>query len=297
VGVSATTADFLVEARDRGVRFDRTLTIGRQTLFAGPLALRRHGLPWPRRPWVLDPLLETLGAREVVALDASGYEGADRIHDLNDPVPADLRDRFDVVFDGGSLEHVFDVPQALRSYMGMVKPGGHLIVQTVADGHCGHGFYQFSPELFYRALSDASGYHVERLQLAVEEVDVVDVAGIRVPVTRGRGRRFDVADPAVVGERVEPRARSGASLLVQARRVRATDPLAVAPQQSDYERAWAAATPAPGPLRALFRRAASPRAMTIVTLDVLPRLVAPLARIRSARRRSLKNRRLFRPVR
>jgi SAM-dependent methyltransferase len=320
MAVSAATAEFLVEARQLGVRFDRTLTIGRQALFAGPLTLGRiltRHRAWPagsrrgrelreqlgRAPWLLDPFLETLGARAVVAMDASDYEGADLLHDLNEPVPAELHEQFDVVFDGGCLEHIFDVPQALRSYMAMVAVGGRLIVQTMANNHCGHGFYQFGPELFYRVFSETSGYEVERLQLVVEDVEFArPIAGVRYPFNVG-GRRYEVADPAAVGERVQLRTRHGVSLLVQARRVRAAPALAQTVQQSDYTRLWTAQAPrpgAPGPVRTRFRRHAPPGLMMAVSLDLLPRLRAlldPLARRRVARERSLSNDRFYRPVR
>ena len=324
MAVTRTTAEFLAEARRGGADFGRTLTIGRQACFAGPLALgailRRNGL-WPegesrraflRRfadgpPWFADAYLRLLGAREVTALDVSGYEGAEIVHDLNEPVPPELERRFDVVFDGGSLEHVFDVPTALRSYMRMVRPGGRLIVATMANNHCGHGFYQLSPELFFRALSESSGYRVERLQLAGEELDFTrPVAGVSVLYDVSRGGRWEVTDPEEVRERVLLRGRSGAVLLVEARRVRDAEPLVQPPQQSDYQPLWArpgsAAGPVPdaqaGPLRSAFRRLVPPQARMAIALDLAPRLVSlldPLHRLRTARRRSVRNRRHFRP--
>jgi SAM-dependent methyltransferase len=323
VAVTATTAEFLAEARRDGADFGRTLTIGRQACFVGPLALRailrRNGL-WPpgesrrafmRRfadgpPWFADPYLQALGAREVRALDVSDYEGADIVHDLNEPVPEELHGRFDVVFDGGSLEHVFDLPTALRSYMRMVSPGGRLIVATMANNHCGHGFYQLSPELFFRALSEGSGYRVERLHLAGEELDFSrPFAGVTVLYDTSGGGRWAVADPEAVRERGLLRGSAGTVLLVEARRVADVEPLAQPPQQSDYEPLWtrpgSAAGPIPdaeaGPLRSAFRRFVPPEARMAIALDLAPRLLPlldPLRRRRTARQRSFRNRRHFR---
>jgi SAM-dependent methyltransferase len=323
VAVTATTAEFLAEARRGGGAFGSTLTIGRQACFAGPIALgailRRNGL-WPpgesprafmRRfadgpPWFADPYLRVLGAREVRALDVSGYEGADIVHDLNEPVPEELEGRFDLVFDGGSLEHVFDVPAALRNYMRMVRPGGRLIVATMANNHCGHGFYQLSPELFFRALSEPSGYRVERLHLAGEELDFSrPLAGVSVLYDTSAGGRWAVADPEAVRERVLLRGRGGVVLLVEARRVADVEPLAQPPQQSDYEPLWrrpgSAAGPIPeseaGPLRAAFRRLVPPEARMAIALDLAPRLLPvldPFRRLRTARQRSFRNRRHYR---
>jgi len=36
-------------------------------------------------------------------------------------------------------------------------------IHTPASNLCGHGFYQFSPELFYRALNATNGFEVERM--------------------------------------------------------------------------------------------------------------------------------------
>jgi methyltransferase family protein len=60
-------------------------------------------------------------------MDASGFEGSSIQHDLNQPIPPSLSARFTLVLDSGTLEHVFDVPQALRNCMEIVAPGGHLI--------------------------------------------------------------------------------------------------------------------------------------------------------------------------
>src|SRR4051794_9291359 len=92
MGVGSATAQFLMEAAERGVRFDRTATIGRQTLFVAPreverlIARHRLGLasgrdPAVRRrlrdePGLLDPMLAVLGATEVTSIDASAYERA-----------------------------------------------------------------------------------------------------------------------------------------------------------------------------------------------------------------------------
>src|SRR5437762_792821 len=68
MGLDANGTKFLLYARTQGVDFATTATIGRQGLNLTPPRLRRN-----------------LGAREVHAFDASPYEGATHIHDLNRP--------------------------------------------------------------------------------------------------------------------------------------------------------------------------------------------------------------------
>jgi len=49
--------------------------------------------------------------------------------------------------------------------MKMVRLGGRLFIITMANNHCLHGSYQFSPELFFRLFKDCNGFHLERLLL------------------------------------------------------------------------------------------------------------------------------------
>jgi hypothetical protein len=238
MGVLFSTAKFLLTCSRTGACFRRTLTIGRQNLYvdeqdfqdlflqhplsAGtrdPEALRRaHG-----ESEYVEPFLKLLGAEEVASLDASAYEGATVVHDLNRPIPDDLKGRFDVVFDAGSLEHVFSFPVAVRNCMEMVRVGGHLLLNTPANNQCGHGFYQFSPELFYRVLCPANGFRVEQLILYEE------FAG---------GQWYEVADPSAVKSRVEYFSCVPMMMLVRARRTHPADLFADTPQQSDYVPLW-----------------------------------------------------------
>ena len=67
-----------------------------------------------------------LGFSEVDSLDFSGFEGASIVQDLAGDLPENLVGRFDVIYDGGTCEHVFDLPTAYRNIDKMLKPGGCL---------------------------------------------------------------------------------------------------------------------------------------------------------------------------
>ncbi len=43
--------------------------------------------------------------------------------------------------------------------------GGHFISVTFANNFLGHGFHQFSPELYFRVFCPANGFEVESLML------------------------------------------------------------------------------------------------------------------------------------
>ena len=238
MGFETNAAALLLKMRGDGVNFGRVLTLGHQHLHLDPATFRRVlarlGQPLADEvPVYADALLTAMGASHVEALDASAYEGATRVHDLNEPVPAAWHEQFDLVFDGGTLEHVFNVTTALKNCMLMVKPQGRFVSITLPNNWCGHGFYQFSPELFFRALGADNGFSVVEMYVADLE-----------------GRRFyRVVDPAVARERVQLRTSEPVFLLVHARRDAVRDVFANTPQQSDYVSDWAGEAPVVRPRR------------------------------------------------
>jgi len=62
-------------------------------------------------------VFKMLGADNVHVADIYGHEGADIIMDLNLPCDKKYYNRFDTIFDVGTLEHVFNMPQALVDYL------------------------------------------------------------------------------------------------------------------------------------------------------------------------------------
>lgn len=91
-------------------------------------------------------LYEALGL-EVKALDASNFENADIIHNLN-TTPL-VFDTYDIIFDGGTLEHVFDIPNALKFIHRNLKVNGIVIHNIPSHNHVDHGFYMFSPTFLH----------------------------------------------------------------------------------------------------------------------------------------------------
>ena len=100
------------------------------------------------------------------SLDNSSYENADHIHDMNSPIPEELCGKFDTIIDGGCLEHIFNVAQAFDNCSRLCRPGGQIIHILPANNFCGHGFWQFSPELFFSLYSEENGYRDTEVYLA-----------------------------------------------------------------------------------------------------------------------------------
>lgn len=206
-----TTEQRLLEAcARRDVDFTRTVMCGRQHLADGTNS---------------EAFFRRLGASTVDSIDASDFEGASILADLNRPLPQQLRRRFSVVFDGGTLEHVFDIAAALRSCLDLVELNGHYIASSPANNWPGHAFYQFSPELVFRTLSPESGFRM-RAAFIVE--------------LRKTQRWYELPDPEAVGARVHWMNRFRTKLLVVARRVELLDLSTFVPQQSDYLNRWRA---------------------------------------------------------
>ncbi|GMO69596.1 MAG: hypothetical protein Ta2A_17730 [Treponemataceae bacterium] len=112
-----------------------------------------------------EKLFRYFGAEIIDSLDYSNYEGASIIQDMNQKVTETLKNKYSLVWDGGALEHIFNFPTAIRNCMEMAAIGGHLILETPANNHLGHGFYQFSPELFFSILNEKNGFTNTRVFL------------------------------------------------------------------------------------------------------------------------------------
>ncbi len=85
-------------------------------------------------------------ADNVYALDINSYEGADLIHDLNVPIDSSLSSSFGVIFDGGTVEHVFSIKDALFNICRMCEVGGTIIHFSPVDS-VNHGFINFNVPL------------------------------------------------------------------------------------------------------------------------------------------------------
>lgn len=145
------------------------LTLGRQFIFATYAQvlriLRQEGIEaaeqvasaavstnipgWQRTGHTSDlAFFSLLGLPEASAMDVSDYERPDFIHDLSAPVPPELCERFGLIIDGGTLEHVFDVRQCLVNISKMLKQGGRVVHMSPASNFIDHGYYCLSPRLF-----------------------------------------------------------------------------------------------------------------------------------------------------
>jgi hypothetical protein len=85
---------------------------------------------------------------ETEFVDIVASRGFEIVVDLNREAPADLIGRYDIVYDGGTMEHCFNVGQVMRNIHAFAKVGG-FIVHVNPLNHYNHGFFNFSPTFYH----------------------------------------------------------------------------------------------------------------------------------------------------
>jgi hypothetical protein len=91
-----------------------------------------------------------LGATCLHILDISRDEGPDIIADLNHEINTEKLHRYyDIIFDFGTQEHVFNGEQFLKNVFYLLSKGGLYFFDLPANNQLEHGFRQYSPTYFY----------------------------------------------------------------------------------------------------------------------------------------------------
>jgi len=232
MGLDCPAVKFLCFCKNSGVDFDKTLTLGRQSFFPkvstlkevfNSLKLSESPLDFLERNEFAEEFFKKIGAYSVDSIDASAYESATFVHDLNKPAPVSTKQKYSVVYDGGTLEHVFNLTTAFKNCMDFLKVGGHFIQCSVANNFMGHGFWQFSPELIYRIFSESNGFRVKTMLLYEFTAS---------------GRWYAVFDPDRVKERVLLCNSKPTYVLTVAEKIKNADVFNSYPIQSDYSKIW-----------------------------------------------------------
>lgn len=161
------------------------LTVGRQNWWLSRRESRNLGIPNPPkygRDVFADFFWDWLGA-SCESVDVSAADHPTHLLDMGEPravAASGLGNRFRVVVDLGAGEHVANQAAYWGNIHAALVPGGTLYAVLPADGLCGHGLYQYSPEFF----GAMGGFYVTSLQYVTY--------GLRVrwrPAEYG-GRRF-----------------------------------------------------------------------------------------------------------
>ena len=103
---------------------------------------RWHGVDFPL-PETLE-VFDAIGAR-LACVDIQPSRGVERVVDLNHP--CDLGS-FDLVIDAGTIEHCFNIGQAIVNAAQAVAVGGH-VFHAPPMTMLNHGFYNINPTLLH----------------------------------------------------------------------------------------------------------------------------------------------------
>lgn len=237
MGIDTNGTKFLVYSKTKGVDFSKTATLGKQSFFGVSYEDLMHCFDefdvlvdttysravFEKHPGSVDGLLELLGARIVESFDYSSYEGATNVCDLNVSISSDFKNKYTAVIDGGTLEHVFNFPVAIKNAMEMLVQGGYYLGITPTNNFSGHGFYQFSPELYFSVFNETNGFRIIDI-IAFE--DYVDAPW------------FQAVSPTSINKRIEFSSQRPSYLLVIAQKLFERDIFSIMPQQSDYLASW-----------------------------------------------------------
>ena len=243
MGIIFSRAKMMLEAKAQGVDFSLTLTLGRQKNNMTPRELAylrklycidsnsNQGESLKYRSYADHFFSHYLEVKNLSVIDYSDFENADIIHDMNQPIPESLWESFDVVIDGGTLEHIFNFPTAIKNCMLMLKTGGSIFIFSMANNHCGHGFYQFSPELFFRVFDESNGFEIQSVVLVKHPFPGAELSP--------RQECYKVLDPKVIGRRSSLVTKSPLGIMVHAIKRKNMSIFKRFPNQSDYTSKWA----------------------------------------------------------
>ena len=146
------------------VNFGNILSLGRLDILISENDFKKFNIPPHKNSFVNDKFFFNFKFESFKSLDASKFEGSDLIHDLNKPVNKEFG-KFDTIIDFGTSEHVFDIVQNLKNINSLCKKDGHIIHCLPANNNCGHGFWQFSPELFFQLYNEKNKFYNTELIL------------------------------------------------------------------------------------------------------------------------------------
>jgi len=235
MGLTHNNAIFLLKAKNKGISFKKVLLIGRQQLFLTPKKIKLLSeqfsidiskFSYEHGGYSEEFFKYFFDAEIVDSLDYNDFEGSNIIHDLNFPISTEYYENYDVVIDGGTLEHVFNFPIGIGNCMNLVKKNGSLFIFNMANNHMGHGFYQFSPELFFRVF-ESNGFITNDVVL-----DLHSYSGAELGST---GKCYSVSDPKEVGSRVSLVSKKPVMIMAHGFRKEIIEILSSYPIQSDYQ--------------------------------------------------------------
>jgi hypothetical protein len=161
MGIAFSFLPFLDACQKMGAIQSPLLAIGSLTLHESDEAIRSQAeenryLSLEKERSVRALMRDRYGVADYVDCDLNGL--ADITIDFGQPLDARFRGRFNSILNGGTLEHVFDVRQAMANVHDLIRVGGSMI-HLAPVTWMNHAFININPKMF-RAIAEANGYAV-----------------------------------------------------------------------------------------------------------------------------------------
>ena len=213
------TFKFLEKLKKDNLNFGETLTIGRLNNLLEKEDFKLLNIQIDQNVYADKLLKQHFNLLSLNALDYSSFEDADIIHDLNIPLENSNK-QFNTIIDFGTSEHVFNVTECLKNISNLCKINGHIVHCLPANNNCGHGFWQFSPELFFNIYDNKNGFGETEIFL----INLFDK------------KNWYKINKQKIGERLELNSKEPLYLLVKTKKIGKN--LYQNINQSDYEQQW-----------------------------------------------------------
>lgn len=196
MGIDVPALKHLIDCGRHGP-FGNTLTIGRQEIHISNISSLLN-LNKDYHGYCEEFLKDCFGATHIDSLDNSDYEQATILYDLNKKVEGDCK-KYDTIIDFGTLEHVYHINNALYNLSKFCNPGGQIIHILPGNNFCGHGFWQFSPELFFSLYHEKNGY-VDTEVFLIDNVNPFNTTKLSPP-QNGQRLLIERNDPVYIAVR------------------------------------------------------------------------------------------------
>ena len=213
------TFKFLEKLKKDNLNFGETLTIGRLNNLLEKEDFKLLNIQIDQNVYADKLLKQHFNLLSLNALDYSSFEDADIIHDLNIPLENSNK-QFNTIIDFGTSEHVFNVTECLKNISNLCKINGHIVHCLPANNNCGHGFWQFSPELFFNIYDNTNGFDETEIFL----INLFDK------------KNWYKINKQKIGERLELNSKEPLYLLIKTKKIGKN--LYQNINQSDYEQQW-----------------------------------------------------------
>ena len=191
MGIDITSLHSILISQKYIFKKTNMLTLGRQCIHINSQSyndiLNFHNIPINNSySSHCETLFNNLGFSSIDSIDNSSYENANIIHDLNKKI--NVIKKYDYIYDGGTIEHVFNIPQLFDNVVNLLEIDGIFCSVTCNNNLSGHGFYQFSPEIFLSSFTPQYGMQLLELHIAKVNTEMTEWIDVKSYGSDSTGR-------------------------------------------------------------------------------------------------------------